>query len=144
MRKASALFAVLSALAAASPGAAAQTMQPGEWEFTTTMTSPSMQQPQTGTVTKCVSKAEADDPASFMGGEKAGGCEITRGASSPGSYSWSIACPKQGVSGDGKASYGPNRMESEIRMNVALKEGGQTIEMHNRTTGRLLGPCKGK
>jgi hypothetical protein len=144
MKKRTVLFAGLTTLAAASLGAWAQSMRPGEWEFTTTMTSPSMQQPQTGSVNKCVSQAEASDPASFMGGDNAGGCEITRGASAPGSYSWTIACPKQGVSGTGKASYGPDRIESEINMTVALQDGGQKIQMSNKTLGRYLGPCKGK
>jgi hypothetical protein len=134
-----ALFAVL---AAASLQASAQNMQPGQWQFTTTMTSPMMQQPQIGNVSKCVSKAEADDPASYMGGDNAAGCDITRGESAPGSYSWTIACRKQGVSGTGKAWYGPDKIESEIRMTVALQEGGQKIEMTNRTLGRYLGPCK--
>jgi hypothetical protein len=134
------MFALLAA--AASLPAMAQIMQPGEWQFTTTMTSPMMQQPQTGSVNKCVSKAEAADPASFTGGDNAAGCEITRGASSPGSYSWTIACPKQGVSGTGKAWYGPDKIDSEIRMSVALQEGGQKMEMTNRTLGRYLGPCK--
>jgi hypothetical protein len=134
-----ALFAVL---AAACLPAAAQGIQPGQWQFTTTMTSPMMQQPQIGNVSKCVSKADADDPASFMGGDNAAGCDITRGVSEPGSYSWTIACQKQGVSGTGKAWYGPDKIESEIRMTVALQEGGQKIEMTNRTLGRYLGPCK--
>ena len=135
---------LFAALTAAGFPAQAQTMQPGEWEFTTTMTSPVMQQPQVGSTTKCVSKTEADDPASFMGGDNSAGCALTRGASNPGSYNWTIACEKQGVSGEGKASYGPNKIESEIRMTVALKEGGQQIQMTNRTVGRLLGPCKAK
>ena len=134
----------LAALAAVSLPAAAQNMLPGEWEFTTTMTSPMLQQPQAGTVSRCVSKIEAEDPASFMGGDNAGGCDVTRGTSTPGSYSWSIACPKQGVNGTGKASYGPDKMESEIHMDVALQEGGQQIRMTNRTLGRRLGPCKAK
>jgi len=132
------------ALAAASLPAAAQSMKPGEWEFTTTMTSPAMQQPQKGTVRKCISKAEADDPVSFMGGDKAAGCDIQRGASTPGSTNWTIACAKQGVSGTGKASYGPDKIESEINMTVALQEGGQKMQMTNRTIGRLLGPCATK
>jgi len=144
MKKRAILFAALTALAGASASAWSQTMRPGEWQFTTTMTSPSMQQPQTGSVNRCITKAEADDPASFMSGGNAGGCEITRGASSPGGHSWTIACPKQGVSGAGKASYGPDRMESEISMVVALQEGGQKIQMTNRTQGRYLGPCKAK
>lgn len=139
MKTSSLLFALLTA---ASLPAAAQNMRPGEWEFTTTMTSPMMQQPQVGTVKKCIAKTEADDPMSFMGGDKAAGCDVTRGASAPGSYNWTIACQKQGVSGNGKASYGPDRIESEIRMTVALQEGGQKIEMVNRTLGRYLGPCK--
>jgi len=137
----SVMFAVL---AAASLPAAAQNMQPGEWEFTTTMTSPMMQKPQVGTVSKCISKAEADDPASFMGGDQAAGCDVTRGPSAPGSYSWTIACQKQGVSGTGKAWFDVAKIESEIRMTVALQEGGQKIEMTNRTLGRYLGPCKAK
>jgi len=134
-------FAVL---AAASLPAAAQTMQPGQWEFTTTMTSPMMPQPQVGTASKCVSKEEANDPASFMGGDNAAGCNITRGESAPGSYSWTIACEKQGVTGTGKAWYGPDKIESDIRMTVALQGGGQKIEMTNRTVGRYVGPCTAK
>jgi hypothetical protein len=135
------LFAVL---AAASLSAAAQNIQPGEWEFTTTMTSPMMTQPQVGTVSKCVSKAEADDPGSFMGGNQAAGCIVTRGPAPLGSLSWSVTCEKQGVSGIGKATYGPDKIESEIRMTVALQEGGKKIEMINRTIGRYLGPCAAK
>jgi len=131
-------------LAAASLPAAAQYMQPGEWQFTTTMTSPMMQKPQVGTVSKCISKAEADDPASFMGGDQAAGCDVTRGPSAPGRYSWTVACQKQGVTGTGKASFDLTSIESEIRMTVALQEGGQKIEMLNRTQGRYLGPCKAK
>lgn len=137
-------IALVALLAAASLPVAAQGIQPGEWQFTTTMTSPMMQQPQVGSATKCISKAEADDPGSFMGGDTAGGCAITRGPSAPGSYSWTIACEKQGVSGTGKASYGPSQIESEIRMTIALQEGGQKIEMTNRTQGRYLGPCAAK
>lgn len=135
----SVLFAVL---AAASLPAMAQGMQPGQWQFTTTMTSPIMQQPQVGNVSKCVSKADADDPAGFLGGDNAAECVITRGASAPGSYSWTIACDKQGVSGTGKATFDLTKIESEIRMTVTMKEGGQKIDMLNRTVGRYLGPCK--
>ena len=137
-------IALFGLLAAASLSAAAQNMQPGEWRFTTTMTSPMMQQPQIGTASKCVSKEEANDPASFMGGDNAAGCNITRGESAPGSYSWTIACEKQGVTGTGKATFDLTKIESEIRMTVALKEGGQKIEMTNRTQGRYLGPCTAK
>lgn len=135
----SVLFAVL---AAASLPAMAQGMQPGQWQFTTTMTSPMMQQPQVGNVSRCVSKADADDPASYLGGDNAAGCVITRGASTPGSYNWTIACEKQGVTGIGKATFDLTKIESEIRMTVTMKEGGQKIEMNNRTQGRYLGPCK--
>jgi len=141
MTNRSALVAAV-VLAAASLPAAGQTMQPGEWQFTTTMTSPMMPQPQVGSATKCVSKAEADDPANFMGGDNAAGCAITRGASKPGSYSWTMACEKQGVSGTGRATFDLTSIESEIRMTVTMKEGGQKVEMTNRTQGRYLGPCK--
>ena len=135
---------LFAALAAASLPAMAQGMQPGQWQFTTTMTSPMMQQPQVGNVSKCVSKADADDPAGYLGGDNAAGCVITRGASTPGSYNWTIACEKQGVTGIGKATFDLTKIESEIRMTVTMKEGGQKIEMTNRTQGRYLGPCTAK
>jgi Protein of unknown function (DUF3617) len=137
-------FVAAVVLTAASLPAAAQTMQPGEWQFTSTMTSPMMPQPQTGVASRCVSKAEADDPASFIGGGNATGCVITRGPVSPGSYSWTMACEKQGVSGTGKATFDLTSIESEIRMTVSMQQGGQKVEMTNRTVGRYVGPCKSK
>ena len=79
-----------------------------------------------------------------MGGDNAAGCTVTPGLRAPGSYNWTIACEKQGVTGEGKSSYGPDKFESEIRMTVALQEGGQKIQMTNRTVGRYVGPCTAK
>ena len=52
-----------SMIAFAAFAAQAQQMEPGEWEFTNTMTSPMLPQPQTMTMKRCISSKEASDPA---------------------------------------------------------------------------------
>jgi hypothetical protein len=135
-------FALLAVLALAPLGAAAQTMEPGEWQFTGTMTSPMLPKPQVVTRTECISKADAEDPTRFSGREQAQGCKITPVARSAENYSWTIACPQQGMSGDGKVQFGRGSIESEVRM--LLEVQGQKMEMLSRTSGRRLGPCAAK
>jgi len=48
-------------LALASPPAAAQQMQPGEWQFSSTTTSPAFPGPQTATFRNCVKKEDTSD-----------------------------------------------------------------------------------
>lgn len=132
-------FALLAIFALAPLGAAAQTMEPGEWQFTSTMTSPMLPKPQVVTRTECVSKADGEDPTRFSGRDQAQGCKVTPVARSPESYSWTVACPEQGMSGDGKVLFRPGSVEGEVRMTVDVQ--GKKLEMLSRTSGRRLGPC---
>jgi hypothetical protein len=129
-------------LATASLPLAAQTMQPGEWQFTSTLTSPVLPQPQSVTVTQCISKADADDPTRFSPRDQAADCEVTPGSRTPDSYSWAVACPKQGMRGTGKAHFASVTIESEIQISVEIQ--GQKMDMVSRTSGRRLGPCTTK
>lgn len=133
------VFAVLTAF---TLPAAAQAMEPGEWQFTSTMTSPTLPAPQSATVTQCVSKADAEDPARFSAGEQASDCKVTPGNRTPGSFSWTISCPQQGMRGAGKARFGRDTIESEVQMTMEMQ--GQKMEMLSKTSGRRLGPCKTK
>jgi hypothetical protein len=130
------------ALFLAAASADAQTMQPGEWEFTSTLSSPILPQPQVSTINECISEADAKDPTRFSGRDQAQGCTVTPGARGADSFSWTLSCPQQGMTGTGRISFGPGMIVSDVRMTVAAQ--GQTMEMQSRTTGRRLGPCKPK
>ena len=134
--------ALLALLAALSPPAAAQSMEPGEWELVTTMNSPMLPAPQSTTMTQCVSKADADDPAGLSMKGQPSDCTMTPGARSGDRYSWTMACPKQGMAGSGTMRFGGGTMETDIR--VVMEMQGQKMEMHTRTAGRRLGPCRTK
>jgi hypothetical protein len=122
--------------------AAGQSMEPGEWQFTSVMSSSMMPKPQTAVVTQCISKEEGQDPARFTGGEQSKDCKITPGSKTPTSYNWSVACPQQGLTGEGKLQFSRGAVESEVKMVMDMQ--GQKMEMVSRTSGRLLGPCKTK
>ena len=133
------LFAV--SIAFAVP-AAAQSMEPGEWQFTSTLSSSVMPKPQTAVSTQCISKEDAQDPARFSGADQAKDCKVTPGARSPESYSWTVSCPEQGLTGNGKLRFARGTVDGEVRMVMDMQ--GQKMEMLSHTSGRLLGPCKTK
>ena len=135
-------IACLAALAAFALPAAAQTMEPGEWEFTSTMTSPMLPKPQSATITECVSREDARDPTRFTGRDQTQGCKVTPGNRTSDSYSWTISCPAQGMSGEGRIRFGRGTIDGELRMVVDAQ--GQKMEMTSRTSGRLTGPCRMK
>ena len=118
----------------------AQEMEPGEWQFTTSMTSPMMPKPHTTTITRCVKKEDADP--SKLGSQDQGksDCKMTPGKKSGGSYSWEVTCPSSGMKGTGTARSTGSTVESEMRMSGTQQ--GQKFEMHTKTTGKRLGACK--
>ncbi len=129
-------------LAAVCLPAAAQSMEPGEWQFTTTLTSSMAPGAQTSTFTECVSKADAADPTRFTGKDQTAGCQVTPGERSPESYSWTVSCPAQGMRGSGKVRFSYGTIESDMQVSADMQ--GQKIEMRTRLTGRRLGPCTPK
>ena len=133
-------FIVALALAIAAP-AAAQSLQPGEWEFTATGTSPALPKPQTHVFKQCIKKEDADDPERWMGNKgKPADCKVTPGKRTADGYTWQMSCPKSGMNGSGSARMAGGTMESDMVMHVDMK--GQKFEMRTRMTGKRLGPCK--
>ncbi len=133
-------FLLCAALAAASCAAAAQGMEPGEWEFTSTMSSPMFPQPQTSTIRQCVTKQQAEDPSRLGPQQQGSDCKVTPGARSGSSYSWSVACPKEGVTGTGTSRWSAGSVETDMNMTVAQE--GQKIQMRTQMKGRRIGPCR--
>ena len=134
-------IAVLFALAACTGPAAAQ-LVPGDWEFVYTITSASLPKPQFSKVRQCLSQAEADDPASIASREQPQDCVAKTGEKTDSTYTWTVACPKLGMTGSGRASFGGATMQSEKR--ISLVSDGRRMELHTVTKGRHLGPCPTK
>jgi hypothetical protein len=131
----------IAALIAFSANAAAQQIDPGEWQFDTTMTSPMMPKPQVSSFTRCVKPEEAGDPANLMGKQQQQtDCTVTPGRKSADTYTWEMSCPKAGMQGKGSARYGRGTLESEMQMSGEMQ--GRKFDMTTRTTGKRLGPCK--
>lgn len=126
-------------VAAASLPAAAQTMEPGEWEFRTVTSSSQIPAPHTETRTECVTPEEARDPTRFTSRNETAGCTVTPGARTASTYAWTVQC-EQGMRGTGKASFAGATIEGDMRMNVDLQ--GMKMEFTAQTKGRRLGPCK--
>lgn len=120
--------------------AEAQEMEPGEWQFNSTVTSPMFPGPQTTTITRCVRKEDTADPSRWMGNQPDQECKTTLGARSGESQSFEFACPKSGMKGKGTVRYGRGAIETD--MQVAGNVQGQAFEMRTKMTGKRLGACK--
>ena len=133
-------FLLALASAAFCLPAAAQGMEPGEWEIRTVISSSAMQVPQVATGVQCISPAEAKDPTRYAVRDTPG-CVVKPGARSASSYEWTIRCD-QGMSGSGKASFAGASFESEIRSSVNFQ--GVKMDVLTATKGKRLGPCAAK
>ena len=127
------------AIALASTTAHAQKMEPGEWEFTNTMSSPKLPKPQTMTMKRCITKEDVTDPAHFQGKPEAD-CKVTLKGKQGDAYAWEMSCPKSGMKGNGTTRYGKNTVEGETKVTASSK--GQPFDMTTKMKGRRLGPCK--
>lgn len=118
--------------------ALAQEMEPGEWEFVTSMTAPGMPQAQTFTHKRCVTKEDQDPSRWSQKGQS--DCKATPGKKSGGVVTWEVSCPKSGMRGSGSARIARTTVDSEMRMSGSA--GGQGFEMTTKTTGKRLGACQ--
>jgi hypothetical protein len=128
-----------SMLALAAGCALAQQMEPGEWEFTSTMTSPMLPQPQTMTMKKCITAQDVKDPTRWQG-KPEGDCRMTPKGRSGANYQWEMSCPKSGMRGSGTVRYGKGSVTSETK--VISTHEGKSFEMFTKMKGRRIGACK--
>ena len=126
-------------IAAASIPAFSQGMEPGEWQMTTSMSSPMFPKPQSVTQTQCIRKGEGDDPNRLMG-EQPSGCKVTVKQKSADGYAWEMSCPKEGMRGSGSVRFTRDSMQGEVRMSG--ESGGQKFDMLTKMSGKRTGPCK--
>jgi hypothetical protein len=120
-------------------GVQAQQLEPGEWDFATTVTAPGLPRPtQTGMRT-CVTKEQSRDPTRWGSNpQQPADCRVTTLKLGPDTLSWEMECAGSGMRGAGKARFGRNSVESEVQLGSPA--GG--IDLRMKTSGRRLGPCK--
>ena len=121
----------------------AQTLEPGEWEFTAMTSSPLLPSAAQKQVFRhCVRKEDAENPERWMARQsETGDCKLTPGEKTADSMKWEMVCPRTGMRGNGIARLtGPGAVEGEMQMTGEVR--GQRFQLHTRTSGRRLGPCK--
>jgi hypothetical protein len=134
------LVVALTGALAGTAVAQQQGMEPGEWELTTTISSPMMPQAQSATVKHCIKAEDLAEPSRWMGGTPPGSdCKLTPLERDGKSASWEMACPSSGFKGRGRARFTAGMMDSE--MNISGMQDGKKFEMQTKTRGRRLGPC---
>jgi hypothetical protein len=118
----------------------AQGLEPGEWQFTTTMSVPGMPKPHTQVTNQCVTQKNADPHNWLNRNASQSDCTMSPFKKSGNAVSWEVSCPKANMRGRGTARIAGGTMESEMTM--IGEQQGRRIEVLTKTTGRRLGPCK--
>ena len=135
-----AIFSAAALICVAAPASAAQGLQPGEWQFTQTLTSPMLPGPQTMTSKHCVKPEEGKDPGKVMAEQdRKSDCKLTKSKLAGSRYDWEMACGN-GMHGKGVMHLGNGTMDSEIHMTGSV--AGQKLDMLTKMKGKRLGPCK--
>ena len=135
-----ALIAFAALMPAWAPPAAAQSLEPGEWEFNSSTTARLLPKPQENTFKRCITKEDADNPERWLGRQSAkNDCSFTPGEKAGDTINWRMSCPKTGMEGTGTAKVGSGTLESDMKMHGEIQ--GRKFELTTRLTGRRLGPC---
>ena len=127
------------ALALGSAAALAQEIAPGQWRFTSTVSSPTLPKPQASSYSLCLKKTDGTNPARWLGKQDPD-CKVRPVRTTGESFRWEMACAKSGLRGSGEVQLGGDSMQSELRMTGEAQ--GKKIELLTSTSGRRVGPCK--
>jgi hypothetical protein len=135
VRHAMALFALVLLCAAGTAHSAGVDMQEGEWEILseTSMRMGTMSMPaMTSKVTHCLTH---DHPVPSS--EKEKDCKVMDQKVVGNKVSWRVVCPKG--EGEGEITYHGTTYKGFLKMKMV--EGGETMTMDMKLSGRHLGPC---
>ncbi|MBP2688177.1 MAG: hypothetical protein H6Q83_364 [Deltaproteobacteria bacterium] len=130
-----ALFALVLLCAAGTAHSAGVDMQEGEWEILseTSMRMGTMSMPaMTSKVTHCLTH---DNPVPSS--EKEKDCKVMDRKVVGNKVSWRVVCPKG--EGEGEITYHGTTYKGFLKMKMV--EGGETMTMDMKLSGRHLGPC---
>jgi len=116
-------------------------IDPGEWEMTSTITMSMMPQPQTTTVKECIKEPELN-PEDFNMDED-NPCNISEVVIDGDTASWSINCPTEGgpvMEGRWEFTSGGDTISGSGSMTADY--AGQAMSIDMSWTGKRIGDCK--
>lgn len=129
------------AMLAAVSAAARADVEPGSWELSVTTLMDGMPG-QIGPLvqTRCLTPADARDPARVLGPAGTGGCEFSNRRDDGNVFSFDLRCGGQvPMRGSGSVRYGAQFMDGELEL--AGDASGQKFVTRSRVSGRRVGPC---
>ncbi|HET7365243.1 MAG TPA: DUF3617 family protein [Burkholderiales bacterium] len=135
------LFAVLLAPALA----AADNIEPGNWEFTVDVQAEGLGafQPKPGPIvnTRCISAEQAANPAKVLGDEGArGDCQFSNQRDTGSEFTFDVQCTGRiPVHGSGKMRYSAQTLDGDLDLNGDAQ--GMQFKTRSHVNARRIGPC---
>jgi hypothetical protein len=136
------LFAASLAVASL---AHADTIQPGNWEFTVNIAAEGLGAfaPKPGAIvnTRCITQDQANDPAKVLGdaGTK-GDCQFTNQKDTGSEFTFDVQCTgRVPVRGSGKMRYTAQTMDGNLDLDGDAQ--GMKFSTRSQISARRLGPC---
>lgn len=135
------LFAALLAPALA----AADNIEPGNWEFSVNVQAEGLGafQPKQGPIVqqRCISAEEAANPAKVMGDAGArGDCQFTNQHDTGSEFTFEVQCTGRiPVRGSGKMRYGAQTIDGDLNLDGDAQ--GMQFKTQSHVSARRIGPC---
>jgi hypothetical protein len=129
------LFTLVLLCAAGTAFPAGVDMKEGQWEISTETTMEGMPMqvpPSVGKTTHCITREDLV-PKSEQDKE----CRIVKQSVTGNKVSWRMECRK--AEGEGEISYRGTAYDGFFKMKMS--EGGRTMTMSTKLSGRYVGPC---
>lgn len=115
-------------------------IQPGQWEMTSTMTMTMMPQPRTQTSTECITESELGPEDFNM--DKNSPCDITNLVVDGNTISWDINCPIEGAPPtQGHWQFTSSGDEITGNGSMTAELGGQAMDFKMDWAGKRIGDC---
>ena len=122
-------------------------MNPGKWEFTTTVTMPMLPQPQISTMTECITEEEAkQDPLKDLVDE--GSCRVTNKKIEGNTFHFEMNCTQEGgmvTKGKGQFSAKGDNASGSIEMTMDMPQmpnmPAGPMTMNTSWQGKRIGSC---
>ncbi len=96
------------------------TMNPGKWEFTTSMTMPMFPAPQVTTDTECITKEDAErDPIDDLLSD--GNCRVINKKQTKSSMTFEMECTNEGVISRGKGQFSSKGNSASGSMDLTME-----------------------
>jgi hypothetical protein len=137
---------LLIALIAGPAAALAAGMQPGLWEITSSMEVSGMNMKMPSyTFQHCYTPSEVSDAKKIVPRDpQQNKCQVTDVKQSGDTVSWKMICTgEHAMTGNGAITFGSNSYSGTTQLSMA-SEGGMTMNMLQKYSGKRLGDCSKK